>query len=79
MSYEEFLMRLECIAIENGLRLTMTRSELGSGFFFYFVAENDIRSDYRVFLLNHMKPEELFEMLERVAKELKDVLKGENQ
>lgn len=75
MNYYDFLMNLENIAIRNGVALMMHRAPVGCGFFFYFQDNHTCRrSDYRSFLMNQNKPEELFAELERVASEFrKDV------
>ena len=70
MTYYDFLMKLEWIALSNGLRLVMTRAELGCGVMFGF-AKDGKYSKAAVLLLNHTTPEELFSDLEEIAKEFK--------
>ena len=75
MDYQDFLMRLENIAIDNQMRLVMERAPVGCGFFFYFITENgNYRTDYRVLLINHTDLEVLFSELERLASELRKEL-----
>lgn len=70
MSVDEFLMRLETIALKYNLRLFMTRAPIGCGFLLYFTNNSGEYSKQVVYLLNHNEPEEIFERLESVASEL---------
>lgn len=70
MTYYDFFMGFERIALDHGLRLVMTRAPFGCGFLFGF-SENGKYSKTAVLLMNHVTPEELFSDLEEIAEEFK--------
>lgn len=70
MNYADFIMELECIAIEKDLRLIIERAPVGCGIFFYFKKDcYDVwgRSDYIVWLNGKEEPESLFTRLRYIA------------
>ena len=71
ISYYEFLMSLEWIALDNNLRLIMTRAPSGCGWLFGFVNEHGEYSKPVSLLINHKEPEELFDELDKIAKEFR--------
>lgn len=70
MDYFDFMMSLECIAVEKDLRLHIERAPVGCGFFFYFKKDGHDtwgRSDYIVWLNGKEEPESLFKRLRYIA------------
>ena len=66
----DFMMQLECIAIEKGLRLFIERAPLGCGFFLYFENdENRSQSPTITWLMGREEPEVLFTRLRKLADE----------
>jgi hypothetical protein len=76
MSYFDFLMELECIAAEKGLRLFMQRASIGCGFFLYFKNDNNqTHSPSITFMNGREDPEELFVRLRKLADEFNESAK----
>jgi hypothetical protein len=68
-----FLRRFESIAVVHGLRLCMTRAPLGCGLLFYFIDDHSAEtSELYCFQIHHDSYENLFENLERIAKDFKE-------
>lgn len=67
------LRRFESIADMYGLRLCITRAPLGCGLLFYFIDDHSAKtSELYCFQIHHDSYENLFENLERIAKDFKE-------
>lgn len=76
MSYYDFIMTLECIAVRNDLRLIMNRAPFGCGIFFYFIDSNTSNYSKSIVWMNGKEnPEVLFDRLQDLA----DRFKGETE
>lgn len=72
-----FLRRFKSIAVVHGLRLRMERAPLGCGLLFYFIDDNSAEtSELYCFQQGHDSYENLFENLERIAKDFKRKKEG---